>query len=55
MTKTKADLIKEIAELKLELKKETERADRIERDYRTYKALKSGQIGVGAVRNTKAK
>jgi hypothetical protein len=51
---TKPQLLEKIKLLEEALEKANREKELVERDYRTYKALKSGMIGVGAVRNNKA-
>lgn len=51
---TKKDLLEKIKELEAKLKQTQEKLEKVERDFRTYKAIKSGMIGVNAKRNLKA-
>jgi hypothetical protein len=51
---TKPQLLEKVKLLEEALEKVNREKELVERDYRTFKALKSGAIGVGSVRNGKA-
>lgn len=54
MRETKADLVKKIEELEAKLKRAEEALLMVDKEFRQYKQLKAGVIGVGSVRNPKA-